>query len=71
MVEAFGLDKRIENYQGKRPIGLYRWDLECLLDVIDVALEDPVEYPDQDAEGYTNLDNLHRRLKDEYRTHFE
>ncbi|WP_289022482.1 hypothetical protein [Desulfobacter postgatei] len=28
MVEAFGLDRRIENYQGKRPIGLYRWDLD-------------------------------------------
>ncbi len=28
MVEAFGLDKRIEKYQGKRPIGLYSWDFD-------------------------------------------
>jgi hypothetical protein len=35
MVEAFGLDRRIENYQGKRPIGFYRWDLDCLIDVIE------------------------------------
>ncbi len=40
MVEAFGLDTKIEKYQGKRPITLYRWDLECLLDVIDIALGD-------------------------------
>ena len=25
MVEAFGLDRRIEKYQGKRPIGYYSW----------------------------------------------
>ena len=30
MAEAFGLDRRIEKYQGKRPIGFYRWDLDCL-----------------------------------------
>ena len=35
MSESFGLDTRIENYQGKRPIGFYSWDLECLLAVID------------------------------------
>jgi len=35
MVEAFGLDRKIEKYQGTRPITLYRWDLECLMDVID------------------------------------
>jgi hypothetical protein len=28
MVEAFGLDRRIERYQGKRAIGFYRWDLD-------------------------------------------
>ena len=30
MAEAFGLDRRIENYQGKHPIGFYGWDLDCL-----------------------------------------
>jgi hypothetical protein len=42
-----GLDTRIENYQGKRPIGFYSWDLECLLDVIDHALKDSKECPDK------------------------
>ena len=41
MAEAFGLDRRIEAYAGKRPIGLYRWDLDCLLDVLDLNLKDP------------------------------
>lgn len=27
MPESLGLDRRIERYQGTRPIGLYRWDL--------------------------------------------
>jgi hypothetical protein len=40
MDEAFGLDARIRKYQGSRPIGFYRWDLECLIDVIDSALAD-------------------------------
>ena len=35
MAEAFGLDRKIENYKGTRPLTLYRWDLECLIDVID------------------------------------
>ena len=38
MVEAFGLDRRIETYSSKRPIGFYRWDLDCLSAVIDNAL---------------------------------
>ena len=38
MAEAFGLDRRIEMYQGKRPITLYAWDLDCLVDVMTDAL---------------------------------
>ena len=40
MAEAYGLDRKIESYVGTRPITLYRWDLECLMDVIDLALKD-------------------------------
>lgn len=39
MAEAFGLDSRIEKYKGKRPIGLYRWDMECLIDAVSIALD--------------------------------
>jgi hypothetical protein len=30
MAESFGLDERIANLSGKRPIGFYSWDLDCL-----------------------------------------
>jgi len=38
--ECFGLDDRIYNYKGNRPLGLYRWDFDHLLTGIDAALED-------------------------------
>jgi hypothetical protein len=41
LAESFGLDRRIERYQGKRPLGLYRWDLEALLDALSLALHEP------------------------------
>ena len=71
MSEAFGLDRRIENYAGKRPIGLYQWDLDCLLAVMDCALEDGKEYPDKTASGYRALSQLSDRLHDEYRRAFD
>ena len=67
MAEAFGLDRRIENYQGKRPIGLFSWDFDCLLAVIEDALDDPKEYPDKTEPGYKALKSLFIRLKGEYR----
>ena len=45
MAEAFGLDRKIEAYKGTRPITLYRWDLECLMDVIDCELGDRGSIP--------------------------
>jgi len=66
MDEAFGLDARIEKYQGTRRIGFYRWDLECLIDVIDSALDDEKEYPNKNAPEYISLQNLHNRLKGIY-----
>ena len=55
IAEAFGLDRRIANYQGVRPIGLYRWDIECLVDVIDSALKDPEYYSTHDSPEYQAL----------------
>lgn len=63
MVEAFGLDRRIGNYRGTRPIGLYRWDMDCLIDVIDIALADRKAYPKQSGPGYEALKALHIRLQ--------
>jgi hypothetical protein len=68
MAEAFGLDRKIENYKGTRPITLYRWDLDCLMDVIDLALRDERDYPDRSAPGYLALKRLGERLHEEYDT---
>ncbi|MEI9479970.1 MAG: hypothetical protein WCO26_25830 [Deltaproteobacteria bacterium] len=66
MAEAFGLDTKIEKYKGTRPITLYRWDLECLMDVIDVALDDERDYPDKSAPEFEALKRLGDRLRKEY-----
>jgi len=63
MAESFGLDRRIANYQGVRLIGLWRWDIECLVDVIDTFLDDTKYYPTQDSPEYLALKALHNRLQ--------
>jgi hypothetical protein len=63
MAESFGLDRRIANYQGVRLIGLWRWDIECLVDVIDSVLDDPKYYPTQDSPEYLALKALHNWLQ--------
>ena len=70
MTESFGLDARIENYRGKRPIVLYSWDFECLLAAIDHALKDGKEYPDSTASEYNALTQLSGRLLDDYHKAF-
>ena len=35
MAESFGLDSRIARLTGKRSVGFYMWDLECLEMVTD------------------------------------
>src|SRR5579859_6933274 len=66
MAEAFGLDRKIENYKGTRPLTLYRWDLDCLMHVIELALRDERHYPDRSAPGYLALKRLGERLRQEY-----
>lgn len=66
MAESFGLDRRIENYRGNRPIGFYSWDLECLLAVLDHASKDGAAYPDKTTSGYDALTQLSGRLLEEY-----
>ncbi len=66
MAEAFGLDRKIENYKGSRPITLYRWDLDCLMEMIGHALRDGRDYPDRSAPGCLALQRLGERLRQEY-----
>ena len=69
MTEEFGLDRRIENYQGKRPIGFYSWDLDCIL-CLEYTLNDEREYPDKDTARYRALEGLLKRLREEYYKNF-
>ena len=66
MVEAFGLDAKIDAYKGIRPISFYRWDLDCMLDVLSMALDNEKEYPDKNSKGYVLLFELHRDLRNKY-----
>jgi hypothetical protein len=63
MCEAFGLDRKVFNYKGVRPISFYSWDMDCLLDVIRMALADVTEYPDKQDESYIQLHELYLTLK--------
>ena len=67
MVEAFGLDAKIDNYKGIRPISFYSWDLDCILDVLSMTLDDEKEYPDKKDEGYLQLHELYINLKKAYK----
>lgn len=63
MAEAFGLDRRIRNYKGTRPLRLYRWDLDCLEAATSLALDDKQEYPGKSGKGYEAMLSLHEKIK--------
>ena len=65
LAESFGLDGRIQRYQGKRPLGLYRWDLEGLLAALSLALDQPDDYYSPPANKRA-IQRLHARLQAEY-----
>jgi hypothetical protein len=65
LAESFGLDRRIERYQGKRHLGLYRWDLEGLLDALSLALDEPDDYYSPPANKRA-IKTLLDRLQAEY-----
>ena len=70
ITEAFGLDRKIERYKGTRPLTLFRWDLDCLMDVIEYKLADKRAYPDDTAPEYLAIKRLGDRLHKEYESHY-
>jgi hypothetical protein len=64
MPESLGLDRRIRRYQGTRPIGLYRWDLECLLAALSLVVDG--RDPCVSRKGRVTLTTLHDRLRAVY-----
>ncbi len=66
MAEAFGLDRKNANHKGTRPIFLWSWDLDCLLDVIPMLLNDPKGYPNKNSPAFRALESLRELLRREY-----
>ena len=64
--ESFGLERRVERYHGKRPIVLYRWDLECLLDTLSLEMTDRPLHPKLRRRDLAALESLYDRLRKEY-----
>ena len=58
MAESFGLDTRIDNLSGKRVASFYRWDLECLQDVSELAKKNAP------PEQHEMIDGLLKKLDD-------
>lgn len=47
-------------------MGLYRWDLECLLAALSLELEERVQHPRLRRKDIAALRSLHDRLQSEY-----
>ena len=72
MSECFGLDNRIANYKGKRPIGLYSWDLECLEMAVEEGIKDLEKNGKKSLHWRADVQSLRSvlvRIKDEYAAH--
>ena len=65
LVECFGLDRRISKYKGKKPLGLYKWDIEALFEVYSSILEnDPDhDYADRQSDQYCAMRSLVDKLQ--------
>ncbi len=64
--ECYGLNRRIYNYKGKRPMGLYPWDVEAMKEVIGIVMEDPKYYPDKNSPEYQAISSLYARVHELY-----
>ncbi len=66
MAESFGLDNRIAKMTGKRKVGFYSWDLDCLECVVSDLQQSPKdkEIADKIAikieEGYKFINSKER-----------
>ena len=59
MAESFGLDSRIGNLTGKRKVGFYSWDLDCLECVVSDL--------QQSSENKEVADRIARKIEEGYR----
>jgi len=69
--ECFGLDSRIAKYKGKRPIGFYQWDFECLIAGIDYAIHDKNSHRWLSENEEVALVNLLEKVNEIYKNAYE
>jgi len=67
MADAYDLDIRIEEYAGQQPIYFYRWDIDCLLDILSEVVNDEEEDPQKNSPEHLAVKTLYKRLKKEYK----
>ena len=59
MAESFGLDERISNMTGKRKVGFYSWDLDCL----ECVVSDLQQFPKHKEVA----DRIAKKIEEGYR----
>jgi len=64
--ECFGLDSRIAKYKGKRPLGLYQWDYECLITGFDYIVNNEKGRKEVSISELQLLGNLLKRIHEIY-----
>jgi hypothetical protein len=62
MAESFGLDHRIEAYEGKHLLQLYRWNLDCLEAVLEDAVRKAEASPGRSPAPAIALKRLRERV---------
>ena len=68
LTECFGLDDRIAEYQGNKPLSLSRWDIEAIYEVyLSILKEAPNDdYPDLQSPEYQACLRLVKKVKELY-----
>lgn len=69
--ECFGLDSRIANYKGKRSLGLYQWDFECLIAGLDYIVNNEKGRQGVSSKDLELLRNLLIRIDKIYRNTYD
>ncbi|XCN74910.1 MAG: hypothetical protein Q3M24_09265 [Candidatus Electrothrix aestuarii] len=69
--ECFGLDTRIANYKGKKPLGLYQWDYECLIAGLDYIVNNEKGREGQSQNDLDLLSNLLERINRVYKKAYD
>ncbi|MDZ7750895.1 MAG: hypothetical protein U5S82_04385 [Gammaproteobacteria bacterium] len=69
--ECFGLDSRVANYKGRRPLGLYQWDYECLISGLDYVVNNERGQQGTSSDNLELLKELLERINKIYKNAYD